>query len=330
MPELPVNWELLWALKEMFAVGHVEAAQLAVDASPRFWELVGALPEHVSQAAGASPGDADMPDDTEPSRDGAEAPDDHEDRPRDDDGPDAAELEDMGKLYRAVGTQSARVRLTPRSSLAEVLAALKPAPEVEGARLVLAADPQTFAPAVAAWCRPIAELVKGRGPPAQRYADEMARLLGAWDGLLAVVPAPDQQLMVFASLAPGRSLEPDAWRAWLEPLLATAHVEGFGGVLVEEVQSDGRHVWRDAGGATALSYGFVDDIVWAATGEKAAPPVAALAAFRAARAVRGGAGAALAPVFRVDVPLDEAGLGLALQVHGDEVQISWQLTERER
>jgi hypothetical protein len=328
-PELPVNWELLWALKDMFALGHVEAAQLAADFPPEVWKLMAGEPEA-----------EDSPDNATPDAASRRGHEDEGDEPAGDDEArrDARGTADIEKFFELLGGPvTARVRLTPASSVAGVLAAAAPTPEIADARFVFAADPKTFAPAVAAWCAPIAEVVKGRGPPAQRYADEFARLLGAWDGLLAVVPAQDGRAMLLAGLAPGRAIEADAWRAWLEPLLATAHIEGFGGSLVDEVQTDGRHVLRDAGGAIALSYGAADDVVWAVAGEQSAPTAAALSAFREARASRAALAAGKTPVLRLDAPFGsrDGGAGTrslhaAIRVNGDEVQLSWQYAARDR
>jgi len=292
--QLP-NWELLWALKDMFAFGSVEAMQFSADASPEFWARL--------------------------ARD--EEPDQVEERDMDDERP---RLGEAWESFLELPELRMRLQLAADSPMRPLVGAAVPAPAMEGAVLVLAADPQRFAAAFAQWCKPIAEVVKGRGPPAQRYLDELAGLLGAWNGLLAVVRTEDDGLLLMGSLAPGRGQEAEAWRHWLEPLLSSANVEGFNGKLVDEARADGVHALRAADGAVALSYGFADDIVWAVLGEVSAPPGPGLAAFRQARAAR-----ALPPTSEVTAlraSLPDGAVDVAL--HGDEMQLTWRPSARER
>jgi hypothetical protein len=338
---LPVNWELLWALKDMLAFGDAEALQFHADASPAFWEHIDRLAKH---DADGDTGDGETDDDTgdgetdddaggdeAAERDGRERRDEREERDEigglDDGAPGSPS--DGRVLFESLPELGLRVQLAADAPLRAVAAAGAPAPAIDGALLVLAADAPRFAPAFAHWCRPIAEVVKGRGPPAERYLDELSRLVGAWGGLLALVPASEDSLLLVGSLAPGRALEADAWRQWLGPLLTTARVEGFGGELVTEERADGVHLLHSADGGVAASYRVEDDLAWAALGEVGAVPDAALSAFRAALVAR--ASGAPAP----DVAVTSLRLALAdaeaqVSVHGGHVELTLRPAARER
>ncbi len=292
------NWELLWALKDMLAFGDVEALQFSADASPEFWERL----------------------------DRSEIPDPDEERSSHRRPP---AFGDLWETFLELPELRVRMQVSAASPLRPLLDAAAPAPTMDGALLVLAADPKRFSSSFAQWCRPIAEVVKGRGPPSQRYLDELSGLLDAWSGLLAVVRTQEGDLLLMGSLSPGLGRDAEAWRHWLEPLLSSANVEGFSGKLESEVRADGVTALRAADGAVALSYAFADDIVWAMPGEVAAQPDTELAAFRQARDARAMTivSGAAASIESLRVSLADAGAEVTVQ--GDEVQLTWRPSARE-
>ena len=247
---LPVNWELLWALLEMFDLEQFAAAQL--------WLSVPVPAAAATPAATAAGGEAD--------RDAAFDP--------------GGAIERLTKI-------SLRVRLSENSPLRAVVDGLRPAPGLAGAWAEAAADPDVFARAFAHWSRPVAAVVKGEGPPCDRYVDELAALLGGWGGHVALVPDA-QELPVLLLSARESGVTPERWLAWLTPLLATAHVEGLPADARPERLDDGTLVVRDAYGEVVLRGRLDDGVFWVATGESAEPGPALLQPFREATAPSSG------------------------------------------
>jgi hypothetical protein len=144
---------------------------------------------------------------------------------------------------------------------------------------VAAAEPQAFAAAFAQWFRPIAAVVKGEGPPCDRYVDELAALLGGWGGRLALVPgAGDAPVLLVSARETDVSLQ--RWLDWLAPLLATARVEGLPADQRPERLDDGTLVLRDALGQLALRARLDDGVLWIVSGDAADPPLDLVQRFR--------------------------------------------------
>lgn len=267
---LPMNWELLWALLEMFEFEQFAAAQLWLSVPPRM--------------AAATPVGAPAVTPAAPAADGDEQPEEL-DAPEADDGV----LDGGGDIPIDRLTQiSLRVRLDKRSPLRAVVDSLRPAPGLEGAWLEAAADPDAFARAFAQWSRPISAVVKGEGPPCDRYVDELAALLGGWDGHLAFVPdAQGLPMLLLSTRESGVTL--DRWRAWLTPLLATAHIEGLPADARLERLDDGTLVVRDEQGEVVLRGRLDDGVLWVASGRSDAPGPERLRAFREGTAPSSGA-----------------------------------------
>jgi len=234
--DLGVNWEVLWALKDMLGLQHVQAVQLQLESFG---------PDDPAQ------GDTDL-----------------------------QELGNLFARFAAVPGATLRARVAPGSPQAAVLDALRPAPELRDAPLVLAADGPSFARAVAQWVRPLAEVVKGKGPPCDRYLDELASILSAAGGCFALQRIEDEWCL----LASAGEAQPDALPrlgAWLAPLLAAARVEGATGEVSVRDASDGRTLLLDAGGAVQASVGRRGGVLWLRAGDAPAPEAACVAFERA-------------------------------------------------
>jgi hypothetical protein len=224
-----VNWEVLWALKDMLDVEALQALQVQLQLPP----------------AGAAESTDELPD-----------------------------------LLQRVGAAQAatlRVRCAPGSPLHALVGALRPAPELPDATLVLAADGPAFARAFAEWTRPLAEVVKGEGPPCDRYVDELASILSGFGGTLAL----QDQGGDWCLLAQAGDSAPDALGrlgAWLAPLLATARLGDLGASVSVRASADGRTLLVDADGEARASVGRTGDVLWLRFGDQPAP-AEALAAF---------------------------------------------------
>jgi hypothetical protein len=260
-----VNWEVLWALKDMLDVEALQALQVQLQLAP----------------AGAS-----------------------------------APLEDLPDLLERIGDVEAatlRVRCAPGSPLHALAAALRPAPELPGAELVLAADGPAFARACAEWTRPLAEVVKGQGPPCDRYVEELASILSGFGGTLALQGAGSDWCL----LAQAGDGAPDAltrFSAWLTPLLATARLGDVGASVSVRAAADGRTLLVDADGEARASVGRSGDVLWLRFGDQPAP-AAELQAFERALAGPAPAGA---PCLRLHA---EPG-DLELRADGAELHIT--------
>jgi hypothetical protein len=247
--DLPINWELLWALLEMFEARQFAAAQLWLTLQP--------------PGAGASAAEAGGP-------------------------PGETAVEDPGAVLDRLTQVSLRLRLDESSPLRAVVDSLRPAPALEGAWLEAAADPAAFAQAFAQWSRPVSAVVKGEGPPCDRYVDELAALLGGWNGHLALVSdAQDLPVLLLSTREGGATLE--RWQAWLTPLLATAHVESLPSDARLERLEDGTLVVRDALGEVVLRGRLDEGVFWVASGEGAVPGPSLLQPFRESRSPASGA-----------------------------------------
>jgi len=251
---LDVNWEVLWALKEMLALGSLDAVQVQLD-----------LPPDGSGSAGP--------------------------------------LELLERLAAVQGA-SLRVRLAPGSPLLPLAESLRPAPELDGAALVLASDGPAFARACAEWLRPLAEVVKGEGPPCDRYVDELAEILGSFGGTLALLPLEDESWCLLADAGAARPDTLTRLGAWLAPLLATARVADAAGALTAREAPGGRTQLVDGEGEVRASVGRAGEVLWLRGGD-ADEPAAACAAF--ARALAGPAPTG-APALRLATPLVDAAL----------------------
>lgn len=137
------------------------------------------------------------------------------------------DLGQMGLVYRQ--------RWSEPSALSELLDSLRPVPVPEkgGQRAMLGADPDDFPQALAAWLRPLIEVVHGPGEASDERLNDLAELLSPWDGLLMVGESDGTPLGV-ATLQPGERLNTSGLLAWFRPLLDA--VEG------------GQHRAADAGG----------------------------------------------------------------------------------
>lgn len=256
---LPVNWELLWAAYDMLEGRQFAAAQLWLS-----------LPAATAAAAAASgqpaSGAAVLDDDA-----GGEVSDAESAR-EDESELDGQQLADhvFGPLER-LRQVSLRVRLAEGSRLRAVADSLRPAPPVEGAWFEAAAQPDAFAKSFAQWTRPIASVVKGEGPPCDRYVDELAALLAGWGGRLALVPAPNGLPVLMLSTR-ATDVTVQRWLDWLAPLLATAHIEGLPPGARPEPLEDGTLVVRDADGQVVLRSRQQDGVLWIVPGDAPDPP----------------------------------------------------------
>jgi hypothetical protein len=234
--DLPINWELVWALLEMFEARQFEAAQLCLTLDP---------PSGSTAETAGSP-----------------------------------ELAAAEAALERLTHVSLRVRFGEDSRLRAVVDSLRPAPSLDDAWLEAGADPAAFARAFAEWTRPIAEVVKGEGPPCDRYVDEFAALLASWDGRLALVPGPGElPLLLVGARESDVTLE--RWLAWLEPLLLTARIEGLPAEARPERLPDGALVLRDPLDGSIDARGRLDaGVFWLLAGDGKDPDPALLQAFR--------------------------------------------------
>jgi hypothetical protein len=262
---LDVNWEVLWALKDMLGVGALQALQVQLQ-----------LP-----AAGAAESPEDLPD----------------------------LLERIGDARAA----TLRVRCAPGSPLHALASSLRPAPEVPGATLVLAADGPAFARACAEWTRPLAEVVKGEGPPCDRYVEELAAILSGFGGTLALLGSGEEWCLL-AQAGEGPSDALSRLGTWLAPLLATARLGELGASLGVAEAPDGRMLLVDADGETRASAGRSGGICWLRFGDQPAP-AGELLAFERALAVPAPSGAA-------SLRLHAAPGDLELRADGAELHLS--------
>ncbi len=263
---LDVNWEVLWALKDMAGIGSLQALQVQLE-----------LPEGEGRSW------------------------------RDD-------LPEFLARLGAAGVATLRVRATPGSPLRALADALRPAPDLAGAPLVLAADGAAFARAFAEWTRPLAEVVKGQGTPCDRYVDELASNLAGFGGTLALQGEGDDWWL----LADAGDTPPDALSrlgAWLAPLLASARIGDLGSTVVTRETPDGRTLLVDADGEVRASVGRAGGVLWLRLGDQPAP-AAAVQAFERSLAGPAPAGA---PCVRVrselgDIDLRTDGAELHLEL----------------
>ena len=114
-----------------------------------------------------------------------------------------------------------RQRWTETSALSELLQSLRPVPaqEQSGQRALLSADPDAFPQALAAWLRPLVEVVHGPGEVSDERLDDLTELLSPWDGLLMVGESDGAPLGV-ATLQSGQRLNTTRLLAWFRPLIA--------------------------------------------------------------------------------------------------------------
>ncbi len=200
--ELPVDGPTVLAMIEMLAVDSIGAFQLQADG----WNLAAEL---FDRGPGATTDEGSSFDETA-------TPD------------PASGLGQMGLVYRQ--------RWSEPSALSALLDSLRPVPAQgpSGQRAMLSADPDDFPRALAAWLRPLIEVVHGPGEASAERLDDLAELLSPWDGLLMVGESDGTPLAV-ATLQPGERLNTSALLAWFRPLLDA--VEG------------GQHRAGNAGGA---------------------------------------------------------------------------------
>jgi hypothetical protein len=242
-PSLPVNWEMVWALKEMLAVGEMDALQLRGarrDLRP------------------APPRLADKQPTT-----------------------DDSSLDLFGDW---LSNLSIRLAFSVESRMADVLETLSSGAGVEGAEFTLRVDPKRFPRAFAEWCRPLAEVVKGEGPPCDRYLDELVDMLSHWSGLLALRVGADDHPMLLLGMSSETAVDNEAITNWLKPLLSTARIEGLGDVGRVETMPDGRQVFMNAQGEPTLTVGRSGVVLWIARGGSAPPDTSAVLAVEAALA----------------------------------------------
>jgi len=267
--ELPVNWELLWALLDMFEARQFAAAQLRLSLRPS------SDPAESAESAG-----------------------------------------DLAGWLGRLEELSLRVRLEEGSRLRTLVESLRPAAPLDDAWLEAGADPSAFASAFAQWSRPVAAVVKGEGPPCDRYVRELADLLGGWDGRLAIAPGGNGEPVLLVALRDSE-ITLQRWLDWLQPLLATAHVEGLQAI---ERLDDGALVLRDDAKRVALRGRIDTGVLWLAPGDAADPPSDLLNRFRGLPAPA--AGAALRASF--------GGRSLQISASQGELQARLTLPDRDR
>lgn len=111
---------------------------------------------------------------------------------------------------------SLRVAREQASALTDVASALRPAGD-PGTGFWLEADAPAFSAAVVRWLAPLAEFVKGEGPPATRWLDSLGELLAPWSGRV-VLRRIDGGVVLVLGTRPGRSFDGAGWSHWLETL----------------------------------------------------------------------------------------------------------------
>jgi hypothetical protein len=211
-----------------------------------------------------------------------------------------------------------RLRLTPGTPQAELVAALRPAPDVPDARLVIAADGPAFGRALAHWIRPLGRLVTGDGPPCDRYLDELATLLASAGGVFALQETEGGPcLLATAGVAPPDLLP--RLQAWTAKLLSSAGVDlpgGLSGGMTARDLPDGRTELLGADGSVLATIGRREDVFWLRSGAAAEEPSAAVTAFQRALSVPAPADA---PVLRwrgesTEVDVHASGRDLQIDV----------------
>jgi hypothetical protein len=281
-PPLPVNWEMVWALKEMLQGDEMEALQLRISLG--------------------TPVPVPVPSEAE-----------------DEFGSD----EPLDGFFDIPEAMSVRIAFSDDSRIADVLETITADAEVEGALFTLRVDPERFPRAFAEWCRPLAEVVKGEGPPCDRYLDDLVSLLSGWDGLLTLRPGDDGSPMLLLGMASDQALDSEALTDWLEPFLASARIEGLGDGVRAETLPDGRRVFMDAQGEPTLTVGQTGGVLWIAPGASGPPDVRARAAVEAALADPGDGGT---PGLRISGD----GVDLALSVQDRELGLDLRVREHDR
>lgn len=270
---LPVNGEFLWTLIGMLHVDEVRALQVSTRDVDVFALVESPLDLMESMAATAT--------DEQPASD------------------EAAPL--------PPGGADVRLAFAEESDLTALLGALRPAPELPGARMTLAADPDVFAAAIARWARPVLEFVHGEGPPAERALDELEELLSPWAGLVTVVEGRDGGLSL--GLATRGSFDDAALAAWLDEVADAATWEGA-------------RPWASLGaGSEVDGWGWIesDDVLLYADTTAGSDLGAAMAGVREARDAWADPDG---PALRLDLP-DQRPQGL--RAHGDELilELRW-------
>jgi hypothetical protein len=212
-------------------------------------------------------------------------------------------------LLASLTTARLRWRLAPDSALRPVLDTLRPVPDGLDARLLLAAEPDRFGPAFAAWCRPLADFTMGEGAPSDRYVDALASLLSGFDGLLGVFQpgGPESSPVILASVRePGVDLERVV--EWLGPLLRSAGVEELPTAGQVHGLDDGRQQLRGASGEVVLTTGRRGPVQWFTSGEGGEPPADLLIRFAGSASASTSAFASDGPSLSFDVLGARAGV----------------------
>jgi len=220
-------------------------------------------------------------------------------------GPDLVATPDGDALEPDSGWRPAESRfsviadLDTRHAPARALAALRPLPAedgLSGAAFTLSASAADFAEAFAEWLRPLGEVVKGRGPPCDRWLAELRRLIAGWGGWLAVTADESGPLLVFDSGSSAVTARDTL--DWLAPLLATARVRDLPLPLSLVETGGGGLQFVDASGAVLLQCGQRGAVTWVGSPGRSGVAEAALDVFeRAALA----APQATGPALRVSV-----------------------------
>lgn len=281
-PPLPVNWEMVWALKEMFQGDEMDALQL---------RLGDGIPVPVPSEADEEFGG---------------------------DGP-------LDGFVDIPGSMSMRVAFSGDSRIGDVLETITADPEVEGGAFTLRVDPERFPRAFAEWCRPLAEVVKGEGPPCDRYLDDLVGLLSGWDGLLTLRAGDDGMPMLLLGMSSEEALDSEALTDWLEPFFASARIEGWGDGVRAETLPDGRRVFMDAQGEPTLTVGQTGVVLWIAPGGSSPPDANSVAAVEAALSGAPGGGP---PGLRFASA--EAEIEIDLSVRERELNVDVRIPEHER
>lgn len=90
--------------------------------------------------------------------------------------------------------------------------------------IAVEADPVAFRQETIRWFAPLADFVKGEGPPARRWLDTLDELLAPWSGRLALETVGDGAVLV-VSQEPGRAFDGEGWSTWLDTLFDAARAD---------------------------------------------------------------------------------------------------------
>ena len=177
-----------------------------------------------------------------------------------------------------------RQRWSEPSALSELLGSLRPVPEQEqaGQQAMLSADPDTFPQALAAWLRPLVDVVHGPGEASDARLDDLVELVSPWGGLLMVGENDGVPLGV-ATLQPGERLDTSRLEAWFRPLLTAVEGENSRADQGDDGDDAGESALDEDDGLS-LSTWSLDDLLVIGTGDE--DPMAVEELLDSARSLR--------------------------------------------